>query len=74
MEPAQLRGLHVNRHLAAGEKFGHVLACAGALRTATSGLALGTLTTTNTGLGLVGTRSGLEVMELNSHVSPPLPW
>ena len=74
VEPAQLRGLHMNRHLAAGEELGHVLACTGTLGTATSGLTLGTLTTTNAGLSFVGTRSGLEIMELNSHVSPPLPW
>ena len=64
----------MDRHLATLESSGNLLTSTGALGTATSGLTLGTLTTTNAGLGLVGTRSGLEVMELNSHVSPPLPW
>src|SRR5206468_3976172 len=64
-EALELRQPHVDRHLAALERRRDVLAGLGALRTATGGLALGTLTATHSGLR--GLRAGrrLQVVKLD---------
>src|SRR6478609_3299918 len=64
LEAAQLRQAHVQRQLAAGKASLDLVAGLRTLGTATSGLTLGTFTTTNTGLGSLGTRGGTQVVNL----------
>src|SRR6478735_1292134 len=58
------RQAHVQRQLAAGKASLDLVAGLRTLGTATSGLTLGTFTTTNTGLGGLGTRGGTQVVNL----------
>src|SRR6476620_5090498 len=64
LEAAQLRQAHVQRQLAAGKASLDLVAGLRTLGTATSGLTLGTFTTTNPGLGGLGTRGGTQVVNL----------
>src|SRR5688572_9654892 len=64
LEAAQLRQAHVQRQLAAGKASLDLVAGLRTLGTATSCLTLGTFTTTNTGLGGLGTRGGTQVVNL----------
>src|SRR6478609_5020493 len=64
LEAAQLRQAHVQRQLAAGKASLDLVTGLRTLGTATSGLTLGTFTTTNAGLGGLGTRGGTQVVNL----------
>src|SRR5690349_12884003 len=66
LEAAQLRQAHVQRQLAAGKASLHLVAGLRTLGTATGGLTLGAFTTTNTGLGGLGTRGGTQMVDLQS--------
>jgi len=82
-EAAQLGKTHVQRHLATLETRTDLVTSLGALGTATGGLTLGRLTTTHTGLGLLGAGGGTQVVQLDdahllllrvlgvSHLRPP---
>src|SRR3954468_23189418 len=63
-EALELRDPHVQRHLATFEATRDLLAGPGALGTATGRLALGALTTTDAGLGLLGPRRRAQVVDL----------
>src|SRR5829696_313843 len=64
LESAQLRKTHVHRRRAALEALGNLVAGAGALGATTGGLALGALTTTDTGLGGLGSGGRTQVVDL----------
>ena len=65
LEALQLRQTHVDRHLATFERSRDLLACLGALRTATSGLTFRCLTAADAGLGLVRALRWAQVMKLD---------
>src|SRR3954466_3509981 len=67
LEPLELRHPHVERHLAALERRGHLVARLGALGAAAGGLALRTLAPTDAGLRLVRAGSRPQVMDLEGH-------
>src|SRR6478609_4087782 len=64
LEPAQLRGAHVQRHLPTLEADAHGVARLGALGSATRGLTLRALTATHTGLRGVGAGDRTQVVHL----------
>src|SRR6476661_514096 len=64
LEATQLRKAHVHRHRAALETLRDLVASAGALGTTTGGLALGALTTTDAGLGGLGSGGRTQVVDL----------
>src|SRR5919112_5011547 len=64
LEAAQLRQAHVQRQLAAGKASLDLVAGCSTLRATTGGLTLGCFTTTNAGLGGLGTRGGTQVVNL----------
>src|SRR5690606_20807980 len=64
LEPAQLRGAHVQRHLPTLEADANGVAGLGALGATTGRLALGALTATDTGLRGVGAGDRTQVVDL----------
>src|SRR5665811_1420371 len=67
LEPLQLGQAHMNRDLAALEADGNLITGFGALRSTAGGLALASLTTTNTGLSGFGSGRRTQVMQFKSH-------
>src|SRR4051794_19730963 len=67
LEALELGHPHVERHLAALERLGHLVARLGALGAAAGGLALGALAATDAGLRLVRARSRAQGMDLERH-------
>src|SRR6478736_3797792 len=64
LEPAQLRGAHVQRHLPTLETDANGVASLGALGSTTGGLTLRALTTADASLGGVGSGDGTQVVHL----------